>query len=61
MSAKCFQFGAWLSFRFLHSKQIKLLISNSLLNNKILDQSKLKAFADGKVNAAQKLKFCLRM
>ena len=31
---------------------------NSLPNNKILDLSKLKAFADDKINAAQKLKIC---
>ena len=30
---------------------------NSLPNNKILDQSKLKGFADNKINMAQKLKF----
>ena len=30
---------------------------NSLPNNKILAQSKLKALADGKINVIQKLKF----
>ena len=29
----------------------------SLPNNKILDQSKLKAFADNKINVTKKLKF----
>ena len=32
---------------------------NSLPNNKILDWSKLKAFADDKLNAIQKMKFVL--
>ena len=33
---------------------------NSLPNNKFLDLSKLKAFADDKINGTQKLKFVLR-
>ena len=32
---------------------------NSLPNNKILDWSKLKAFADDKINVTEKLKFVL--
>ena len=32
---------------------------NSLPNDKILDQSKLKAFADDKINITKKLKFYL--
>ena len=32
---------------------------NSLPNDKIKDQSKLKEFADDKINAIQKLKFVL--
>ena len=32
---------------------------NSLPNNKILDQSKLKAFADDKIKVIEKLKFVL--
>ena len=32
---------------------------NSLPHNKILDSSKLKAFADDKLNATEKLKFVL--
>ena len=32
---------------------------NSLPNDKILDQSKLKAFADNNINVAEKLKFIL--
>ena len=35
-------------------------ISNSLPNNKILDQSKLKAFADDKITVTQKMKFAWR-
>ena len=35
------------------------LFFNSLLNNKILDWSKLEAFADDKINVNQKLKFVL--
>ena len=34
---------------------------NSLPNDKILDQSKLKAFGDDKTNATKKLKFVLEM
>ena len=34
-------------------------IFNSLPNDKILDQSKFKAFADDKINVTQKLKFVL--
>ena len=33
---------------------------NSLPNNKILDWSKLKAFADDKINVTENLKFVLR-
>ena len=33
--------------------------TNSLSNNKFLDWSKLKAFADDKLNFAEKLKFVL--
>ena len=33
---------------------------NSLPNDKILDWSKLKALADGKINVTEKLKFVLR-
>ena len=33
------------------------MIFNSLPNNKILDQSKLKALADDKINVTEKLKF----
>ena len=33
---------------------------NSLLNDKILDRSKLKVFADDKINTTVKLKFVLR-
>ena len=36
-----------------------LLVFNSLPHNKILDWSKLKAFADDKLNATEKLKFVL--
>ena len=36
---------------------MRLTTLNSLPNNKILDSSKLKAFADDKINVAQKLKF----
>ena len=32
---------------------------NSVPNNKILDRSKLKAFADNKINETEKLKFVL--
>ena len=39
------------------SKQISIF--NSLPNNKILDWSKLKAFADDKINVTEKLKFLL--
>ena len=34
-------------------------IFNSLPNNKILDWSELKAFADDKINVIEKLKFAL--
>ena len=34
---------------------------NSLPNDKILDQSKLKAFTDDQINATMKLKFVLGM
>ena len=33
---------------------------NSPLNNKVLDKSKLKAFADDKINVTEKLKFVLQ-
>ena len=36
-----------------------LLAANSLPNDKILDWSKLKAFADDKIKATEKLKFGL--
>ena len=35
------------------------VLTNTLPNNKILGQSKLKAFADDKMNMAEKLKFVL--
>ena len=35
------------------------MVLNSLPNNKFIDWSKLKAFADGKLNLADKLKFVL--
>ena len=38
---------------------IYLTMLNSLPNDKILDWSKLKAFADDKLNATEKLKFVL--
>ena len=40
------------------SAQMKTFV-NSLPHNKILDRSKLKAFADDKLNATEKLKFVL--
>ena len=36
-----------------------IICINSLPNNKILDRSKLKAFADDKINVIEKLKFVL--
>ena len=42
-----------------HTKICHLVRVNSLPNNKILGQSKLKAFADNKINVAEKLKFVL--
>ena len=35
-----------------------ILFFKSLPNDKILDQFKLKAFADEKINATEKVKFC---
>ena len=35
-------------------------VLNSLPNEKSVDQSKMKAFADGKINVPKKLKFVLR-
>ena len=44
----------------LFGKGLKIvLIHNSLPNNKFLDWSKLKGFADDKLNATKKLKFVL--
>ena len=36
------------------------ILFNRLPNNKILDRSKLKVFADDKINTSEKLKFVLR-
>ena len=46
--------------QFLVSSTVrKELKVNSFLSDKILHQSKLKAFADNKMNAMQKLKFVM--
>ena len=60
----------WLSVNFLHVKvlviqsvvinMLILWILVSLPNDKISDCSKLKAFADDKINVTEKLKFVLR-
>ena len=50
---KCFQLGQG-QFFFLFGKELTLLS-----NNKILDQSKLKAIADNKMNVIKILKFDL--
>ena len=42
----------------LHLQQVSTCV-NSLPNHKILDWSKLKAYADDKINVTQKLKFAL--
>ena len=52
----------WASFSpfpTLGSEALIAKVVNSLPNDKILDQSKLKGFADVKINVAQKLKFIL--
>ena len=41
----------------IHVKPKTLKFDKSLSNNKILDQSKFKAFADDKINITLKLKF----
>ena len=41
------------------SKVVSFKVFNSLPNNKILDWSKLKTFADKKINVTEKLKFVL--
>ena len=42
-----------------HCNEMRKCSLNSLPHNKILDWSKLKAFADDKLNATEKLKFVL--
>ena len=46
-------------YLFVNFKFLQKVLLNSLPHNKILDWSKLKAFADDKLNATEKLKFVL--
>ena len=48
-----------LFFKVVKSQDCVVKTFNSLPHNKILDWSKLKAFADDKLNATEKLKFVL--
>ena len=55
---KLFQFGGVQDLSF--GKGLKCRI-NSLPNDKIFNWSKLKAFADDKINVTEKMKFVLKM
>ena len=47
------------NFKFIFKESFEKFILISLLNDKILGWSKLKAFADDKINANKKLKYGL--
>ena len=53
-------FNNYLIITRQHNFRLVKIESNPLTNVKILDQSKLKAFADDKINVAAKQKFVLR-
>ena len=56
--SKNLSYGKGLNFNGIRQKQSRYAF-NTLLNDKILDWSKFKAFADEKINVTQTLKFAL--